>query len=160
MRPLKPMLAQPAPNVAEAMRMLGDRVALEHKLDGAREILDKEATPRWNFIHHYFMSSDDKDTAKQLLGFKQVPFYMVFNEQGEMLRAGNKLDFDLIPGMKKQVKDGEKPVKHSESSPSQLEFRKVHDVLSASPSNFGTLKEHDVVAASPDHVLEIDDMDF
>jgi len=35
-RPLKPMLAQPAPNVAEAFRMLGDRIALEHKLDGAR----------------------------------------------------------------------------------------------------------------------------
>lgn len=35
-RPLKPMLAQPAPNVAEAYRMLGDRIALEHKLDGAR----------------------------------------------------------------------------------------------------------------------------
>ncbi|MEA2649528.1 MAG: ligase 1 [Candidatus Binataceae bacterium] len=36
MRPLKPMLAQPAPNVAEAFRMLGDRIALEHKIDGAR----------------------------------------------------------------------------------------------------------------------------
>ncbi len=35
-RPLKPMLAQPAQNVAEAFRMLGDRLALEHKLDGAR----------------------------------------------------------------------------------------------------------------------------
>jgi DNA ligase 1 len=35
-RPLKPMLAQPAPNVGEAWRMLGDRIALEHKLDGAR----------------------------------------------------------------------------------------------------------------------------
>ncbi len=30
------MLAQPAANVAEALRMLGDRIALEHKLDGAR----------------------------------------------------------------------------------------------------------------------------
>jgi ATP-dependent DNA ligase len=36
MRPLKPMLAQPAANVGEAFRMLGDRIALEHKLDGAR----------------------------------------------------------------------------------------------------------------------------
>jgi len=36
MRPLKPMLAQPAPNVGEAFRMLGDRIALEHKIDGAR----------------------------------------------------------------------------------------------------------------------------
>jgi DNA ligase-1 len=30
------MLAQPAPNIAEAFRMLGERVAVEHKLDGAR----------------------------------------------------------------------------------------------------------------------------
>jgi DNA ligase 1 len=36
MRPLKPMLAQPAPNVGEAFRMLADRIALEHKIDGAR----------------------------------------------------------------------------------------------------------------------------
>lgn len=36
LRPLKPMLAQPAPNVGEAFRMLGDRIALEHKIDGAR----------------------------------------------------------------------------------------------------------------------------
>lgn len=35
-RPVKPMLAQPAANVGEAFRILGDRIALEHKLDGAR----------------------------------------------------------------------------------------------------------------------------
>lgn len=130
------------------------------KLDGAREILDKEATPRWNFIHHYFMSPDDKDIAKQLLGFKQVPFYMVFSDQGEMLHTGNKLDFDLIPGMKKKVKEEEKPSERIARSPSQVELRKAHDVVSASPSNFEIRKEFDVVAASPDHVFEIDDMDF
>ena len=36
LRPLKPMLAQPAANIAEAFRMLGERIAIEHKLDGAR----------------------------------------------------------------------------------------------------------------------------
>ena len=35
-RPLKPMLAQPAANVADAFRMLGGSLVLEHKLDGAR----------------------------------------------------------------------------------------------------------------------------
>ena len=35
-RPLKPMLAQPAANVADAFRILGGPFALEHKLDGAR----------------------------------------------------------------------------------------------------------------------------
>ena len=36
LHPLKPMLAQPAANIAEAFRMLGERIAIEHKLDGAR----------------------------------------------------------------------------------------------------------------------------
>jgi DNA ligase-1 len=35
-KPMRPMLAAPAPNVAEAFRILGDKIALEHKLDGAR----------------------------------------------------------------------------------------------------------------------------
>jgi DNA ligase 1 len=35
-RPLRPMLAAPASNVAEAFQILGPALALEHKLDGAR----------------------------------------------------------------------------------------------------------------------------
>ena len=35
-RALKPMLAQPARNVADAFAILGPHIALEHKLDGAR----------------------------------------------------------------------------------------------------------------------------
>ncbi|HYB91616.1 MAG TPA: ATP-dependent DNA ligase [Candidatus Binataceae bacterium] len=35
-RPLKPMLAQPAADVADAFAILGPHLALEHKLDGAR----------------------------------------------------------------------------------------------------------------------------
>ena len=36
MKPLKPMLAQPANEVADAFSILGADFALEHKLDGAR----------------------------------------------------------------------------------------------------------------------------
>jgi DNA ligase 1 len=36
MKPLKPMLAQPAGEIADAFSILGDQFALEHKLDGAR----------------------------------------------------------------------------------------------------------------------------
>jgi DNA ligase-1 len=35
-KPMRPMLAAPAPNIAEAFRILGGDIALEHKLDGAR----------------------------------------------------------------------------------------------------------------------------
>jgi DNA ligase 1 len=42
-RPLRPMLAAPAPNVAEAFRILGGHLALEHKLDGARVQIHRTA---------------------------------------------------------------------------------------------------------------------
>jgi len=35
-KPLRPMLAQPAADVAEAFAMIGSEIAFEHKLDGAR----------------------------------------------------------------------------------------------------------------------------
>lgn len=35
-RPLKPMLAQPAETIADAFAIVGPQIALEHKLDGAR----------------------------------------------------------------------------------------------------------------------------
>lgn len=36
LKPLRPMLAQPAADIAEAFAMMGSEIAFEHKLDGAR----------------------------------------------------------------------------------------------------------------------------
>jgi DNA ligase-1 len=43
MKPVLPMLAQPAASVAEALETLGGEAALEHKLDGARVQVHREA---------------------------------------------------------------------------------------------------------------------
>ena len=42
-KPLRPMLAQPAADVAEAFAMLGTEIAFEHKLDGARVQIHHDA---------------------------------------------------------------------------------------------------------------------
>ena len=36
-----------------------------------------------------------------MLGFKQVPFYVVLNEEGDIVQMGSKkkIDFDNLPGM-------------------------------------------------------------
>lgn len=74
------------------------------KLDGAREILDRDSTPRWNNMRHFFMDHEHKERAKQLLGFKQVPFYIVFDDTGAMLFSGSKLPnlVDLLNRKKKE----------------------------------------------------------
>mmetsp|Transcript_15969 Transcript_15969/g.33736 ORF Transcript_15969/g.33736 Transcript_15969/m.33736 type:complete len:172 (+) Transcript_15969:169-684(+) len=69
--------------------------------DGARDIIEKDNNPRWDRISHFFMDHDHKEEAKRVLGFKQVPFYVVLNEEGEIVQMGSKkyIDFDNLPGM-------------------------------------------------------------
>jgi thiol-disulfide isomerase/thioredoxin len=71
------------------------------RLDGARDIIEKEDDLRWQNIHHYFMSKDDKETAKKLLGFKNVPFYVVLDDEGNIQQSGDgkQVDFDDVPGI-------------------------------------------------------------
>jgi thiol-disulfide isomerase/thioredoxin len=71
------------------------------KLDGARDIIEKEDDLRWQNIHHYFMSKEDKETAKRLLGFQQVPFYVVLDENGNIQQSGGgkQVDFADVPGI-------------------------------------------------------------
>eukprot|EP00956_Cyclotella_meneghiniana_P008964 scaffold12308_cov74-Cyclotella_meneghiniana.AAC.2 len=72
--------------------------------DGAREILEQTDEPRWSNIDHYFMGFEHKELAKKVLGFKSVPFYVVLNEEGEIVQMGGKkqIDFNNIPGMMKE----------------------------------------------------------
>eukprot|EP00561_Arcocellulus_cornucervis_P014939 CAMPEP_0185804374 /NCGR_PEP_ID=MMETSP1322-20130828/3216_1 /TAXON_ID=265543 /ORGANISM="Minutocellus polymorphus, Strain RCC2270" /LENGTH=165 /DNA_ID=CAMNT_0028500343 /DNA_START=33 /DNA_END=530 /DNA_ORIENTATION=+ len=69
--------------------------------DGAREILEKPDVPRWDAIHHYYMDPESKETAKKVLGFSMVPFYVFLNDKGEIVQKGNTnaVDFDQIPGV-------------------------------------------------------------
>lgn len=47
------------------------------------------------------MDQENKEEAKKILGFKQVPFYVVLNEEGDIVQMGSKkyIDFDNLPGM-------------------------------------------------------------
>lgn len=71
------------------------------KLDGARSIIEKEDDLRWQNVKHYFMDKHDKETAKKILGFKQVPFYVVMDEHGAITQSGSgrQVDFDEVPGV-------------------------------------------------------------
>ena len=60
------------------------------RLDGAREIIEATKMPRWGAVQHYFMSYNDKERLKQLLNFRQVPFYVVFHCSGALLYAGHQ----------------------------------------------------------------------
>mmetsp|Transcript_32332 Transcript_32332/g.95257 ORF Transcript_32332/g.95257 Transcript_32332/m.95257 type:complete len:112 (-) Transcript_32332:359-694(-) len=69
--------------------------------DGAREILENPDVPRWDAMHHYYMDQESKETAKKVLGFSMVPFYVFLNDKGEIVQKGNTnaVNFDQIPGV-------------------------------------------------------------
>jgi thiol-disulfide isomerase/thioredoxin len=71
------------------------------KLDGARDIIEEHDDPKWQNVDHYFMTEEDKEEAKKILGFRSVPFYVVLDESGSIQQLGGskKIDFDEIPGV-------------------------------------------------------------
>ena len=62
-------------------------------LDGAREIIERDDQLRWSSVQHFYMSKEDKERAKKVLGFNRVPFYVVLNEEGRLVEKGNHVDF-------------------------------------------------------------------
>lgn len=75
-------------------------------LDGAREILERDDELRWSRVQHFFMSKEDKEAAKKMLGFKQVPFYVVLGEDGQLLEKGNHVDLHQYLADKENVAQG------------------------------------------------------
>jgi len=47
------------------------------------------------------MDKEDKETAKKLLGFKQVPFYDAIDKNGSITHfgSGRQVDFEEVPGV-------------------------------------------------------------
>ena len=72
-------------------------------LDGAREIIERDDELRWSCVQHFFMSKEDKERAKKILGFKQVPFYVVLGEEGQILDKGNHVDLQQYVADKENV---------------------------------------------------------
>ena len=79
-------------NIAVVSVCCGDTI------DSSREILeDSDESPRWKNIHHYHMSHDEKESAKEIFGFKQVPFYIIVNAIGNVIYSGSKIDLSSVP---------------------------------------------------------------
>lgn len=70
-------------------------------LDGAREIIEKPSERRWSRVQHFFMDPKHKEEAKRLLGFRQVPFYVVVDTHGEITQMGSSrtVDFDQLQNL-------------------------------------------------------------
>lgn len=69
------------------------------KLDGAREMIEEKENPRWSGMRHYFIDANEKETAKEWLGFCCVPFYVAIDKDGNICDSGGAETFDLDQAM-------------------------------------------------------------
>ncbi len=106
-RPLKPMLAQTAEDMAEVFRRLEDRVALEYKLDGARVQIHVQGQRVRIF---------SRNLADVTGGLPDVV---------ELVRAGLRTDQAVIEGEAVAVDREGRPLPFQEL---MRRFRRVHDV--------------------------------
>jgi hypothetical protein len=122
-------------------------ICLGGTIDTAREILEEPDIPRWNLMKHYYMDFQSKEIAKQILGFRTVPYYLVF--EGDVLtQSSNKIDLDTLPGRIKSTITKPSYVNISSNANDDGHTETIHTSTKISRSS------------SPSRVFEIEDLDF
>jgi thiol-disulfide isomerase/thioredoxin len=131
------------------------------KLDGARDIIEKDDDLRWQNVSHYFMDQKNKEEAKKVLGFRSVPFYVVLDENGSITQLGNgkSIDFDEVPGVTRP-----EPEPEPEPEPLYFEEEKKEDDFEV-PFQLDLANKEPTPALMPapvqvERVFEMDDFDF
>jgi hypothetical protein len=122
------------------------------KLDGAREIIEKDDEIRWSAVQHYYMTPEDKEVAKQVLGFAMVPFYVFVNSQGQIVAMGNKVDFDSVPGAVQEMQEDEQ-MDEEEVEVAIVTSELAETMEMEPPSTQETIE----LSQQSDHVFIIDD---
>jgi hypothetical protein len=118
---------------------------------------EPDDAPKWSHVAHYFMGFQEKERAKALLQFQQVPFYVVFDETGNIVHsATNKLDWEthVLPFTKEAdaVDEVEAPAVSIPASP------EPHKNLRSTAAT-STINKKEV--PSPNSVFIVDDdLDF
>ena len=150
-------------------------ICLGDRPDDAREIIEQPSIPRWNNLDgHYHMNYEAKETMKKLLNFKSVPFYLVFNEQGERIHSSNKIDYSTLPGRYIPATTYTTSIINNDSymstptKPTQPMFVydtptndvKEQHIESDLADQFASSTKITVRAISPSRVFEIEDLDF
>lgn len=130
------------------------------KLDGARNIIEKEDDLRWQNVNHYFMEKRDKEMAKKILGFQQVPFYVVMDENGSITQSGSgrHVDFDEVPGVVRP-----EPSLNESSTESDVDSEDFGDMCVDFELDFGNkllLEDSSTSSASSDSNRIIDESVF
>uniref|UniRef100_A0A7S2UZB1 Thioredoxin domain-containing protein n=1 Tax=Fibrocapsa japonica TaxID=94617 RepID=A0A7S2UZB1_9STRA len=47
---------------------------------------------KWENIHHFFITEDEKEIAMEELGLKKLPYYTIIAEDGIVIQTGTKKD--------------------------------------------------------------------
>ena len=80
------------------VRFAACALSLGSKTEGTQEQVLELLDGMWENLTHLYMPFEDKEKAKELLGFKAVPFCVVFAEDGSILFKGDPgaVDFDTV----------------------------------------------------------------
>ena len=62
--------------------------------EGNKEDVADIGPDSWGNLHHIFVETRNKDTLKTAFGYSAVPFYVLFDKTGAIIKSGDSKAFD------------------------------------------------------------------
>ena len=123
--------------------------------EGNKEDVADIGPDSWGNLHHIFVETENKDTLKAAFGYSAVPFYVMFDKTGAIIKSGDSKAFDYSSELTKLLESVDS---NNENTPQEInasttvqQATSVAAIKSIGPSNDA------VHVGSAEHVFALDE---
>ena len=93
--------------------------------EGNKEDVADIGPDSWNNLHHVFVEIAHKDTVKAAFGYSAVPYYVLFDRTGFIVKCGDSKSFDYVSELTKLLATDESAGSETNNENTPLETNAV-----------------------------------
>lgn len=122
--------------------------------EGNKEDVADMGPDSWGNLHHIFVETENKDTLKAAFGYSTVPFYVMFDKTGAIIKSGDSKAFDYSSELTKLLESVDS---NNENTPQEINASTTVQQISVAAIKSIGQSDDAVHVGSAEHVFALDE---
>lgn len=122
--------------------------------EGNKEDVADIGPDSWGNLHHIFVETENKDTLKAAFGYSTVPFYVMFDKTGAIIKSGDSKAFDYSSELTKLLESVDS---NNENTPQEINASTTVQQISVAAIKSIGQSDDAVHVGSAEHVFALDE---
>jgi hypothetical protein len=122
--------------------------------EGNKEDVADIGPDSWGNLHHIFVETENKDTLKAAFGYSAVPFYVMFDKTGAIIKSEDSKAFDYSSELTKLLESVDS---NNENTPQEINASTTVQQISVAAIKSIGQSDDAVHVGSAEHVFALDE---